>query len=555
MIKIKPQNPKGVRDYLPLENQRREYIISVIKKHYELYGFQSIYNPVFEKLETLQGKYGDEGDKLLFKILNSGEYLEKKAKFIEISSTLKLYIKSLISKIINDEISNNLSSMDLDPKINLDWFYTEVNEFAKKIRIGHFVNSRFKEDFEIQVIDYLKSALTYCYDCPDDEQLELKTIDSFSAYLAEKYFLNQESTYFLEAKYITKNISEKGLRYDHTVPLARFVSQHQNELTFPFKRYVIGSVWRADRPQRGRYQEFFQCDADIVGSKGLVSDVEMITLIDSVFKELNLKVEIKINNRKIYNGICEEIGIEEGQITPVSTILDKWDKIGEEKVKEELSQIIGEAKTQNLIDILAVNTPEELNLKLITHNSKLTEGLSELNYIFTHSRSENLKFDLKLLRGLDYYTGTVLEMVSTEMVYGSIGGGGRYDDLTELFGLKDMSGIGISFGLDRVYDVMTELKRFPENTESKKILVLNLTEAAISQYFSLLSEIRGAGKVVDLYPTIAKMDKQLTYADKAGYTFAILIGEDELGNNQAQIKNLKERRQESIDIKDLINKL
>ena len=326
-------------------------------------------------------------------------------------------------------------------------------------------------------------------------------------------------------------------------------------MTFPFKRYVIGSVWRADRPQRGRYQEFFQCDADIVGSKGLVSDVEMITLIDSVFKELNLKVEIKINNRKIYNGICEEIGIEEGQITPVSTILDKWDKIGEEKVKEELSQIIGEAKTQNLIDILAVNTPEELNLKLITHNSKLTEGLSELNYIFTHSRSENLKFDLKLLRGLDYYTGTVLEMVSTEMVYGSIGGGGRYDDLTELFGLKDMSGIGISFGLDRVYDVMTELKRFPENTESKKILVLNLTEAAISQYFSLLSEIRGAGKVVDLYPTIAKMDKQLTYADKAGYTFAILIGEDELGNNQAQIKNLKERRQESIDIKDLINKL
>ena len=446
MIKIKPQNPKGVRDYLPLENQRREYIISVIKKHYELYGFQSIYNPVFEKLETLQGKYGDEGDKLLFKILNSGDYLDEKGL----------------------EIIEN-----------------------KPIQYGK----------------------------------------------------------------LTHEISSKGLRYDHTVPLARFVSQHQNELTFPFKRYVIGSVWRADRPQRGRYQEFFQCDADIVGSKGLVSDVEMITLIDSVFKELNLKVEIKINNRKIYNGICEEIGIEEGQITPVSTILDKWDKIGEEKVKEELSQIIGEAKTQNLIDILAVNTPEELNLKLKTQNLKLAEGLKELNYIFTHSRSENLKFDLKLLRGLDYYTGTVLEMVSTEMVYGSIGGGGRYDDLTELFGLKDMSGIGISFGLDRVYDVMTELKRFPENTESKKILVLNLTEAAISQYFSLLSEIRGAGKVVDLYPTIAKMDKQLTYADKAGYTFAILIGEDELGNNQAQIKNLKERRQESIDIKDLINKL
>lgn len=444
MLKIKPQNPKGVRDYLPLENARREHIIAVIKKHFELYGFQSIYNPVFERLETLQGKYGDEGDKLLFKILNSGDYLDEKGL----------------------------------------------------------------EIIENRPIQYGK---------------------------------------------LTQEISSKGLRYDHTVPLARFVSQHQNDLTFPFKRYVIGPVWRADRPQKGRYQEFFQCDADIVGSKGLVSDVEMITLIDNVFKELNLKVEIRINNRKIYNGICEEVGIDESQITPVSTILDKWDKIGDEKVKEELSQIIGEAKTQNLIDILAVNTPEELNLKLKTNNSKLAEGLSELKYIFTHSKSENLKFDLKLLRGLDYYTGTVIEMVSTEMEYGSIGGGGRYDDLTELFGLKDMSGIGISFGLDRVYDVMTELKRFSENTEAKKTLILNLTEAATSQYFSLLNEIRGAGKIVDLYPTIAKMDKQLTYADKAGYSYAIIIGEKELEDNQITIKDLKQRQQTVSDREQMLS--
>lgn len=438
MLKIKPQNPKGVRDYLPLENQKREYIISVIKKHYELYGFSSIYNPVFERLETLQGKYGDEGDKLLFKILNSGEYLTEAA--------------------INQSKSGDLN-------------------------YGEF----------------------------------------------------------------TKEISSKGLRYDHTVPLARFVSQHQNELTFPFKRYVIGPVWRADRPQKGRYQEFFQCDADIVGSKGLVGDVEMVTLIDSVFKELNLKVEIRINNRKIYNGICEEIGIDENQITPVSTILDKWDKIGEEKVKEELTQLIGEDSSQKLIDILSAQTPEGLKSKLKTNNSKLAEGLSELNYIFTHSNSKNLKFDLKLLRGLDYYTGTVLEMVSTEMVYGSIGGGGRYDDLTELFGLKDMSGIGISFGLDRVYDVMTELKRFPENSETKKTLILNLTEAATSQYFSLLNEIRGAGKVVDLYPSLAKMDKQLAYADKAGYSYAIIIGENELETNQITVKDLKQRQQTTIN--------
>lgn len=443
MLKIKPQNPKGVRDYLPAENAKREYIMGIIQKHFELYGFQSIYNPVFERLETLQGKYGDEGDKLLFKILNSGEYLDEKGL----------------------EIIEN-----------------------KPIQYGK----------------------------------------------------------------LTQEISSKGLRYDHTVPLARFVAQHQNDLTFPFKRYVIGPVWRADRPQKGRYQEFFQCDADIVGSKGLVGDVEMITLIDNVFSELNLKIEIKINNRKIYNGICESIGIEEGEITPVSTILDKWDKIGEEKVVEELSKLIGEEKTSKLIAILSIKNVSELSA---IENVELNQGIRELEYIFKYSKSQNLKFDLRLLRGLDYYTGTVLEMVSTEMEYGSIGGGGRYDDLTELFGLRDMSGIGISFGLDRVYDVMTELNRFPSEENKKKILILNLTERAIDQYYSLLTEIRKAGKVVDLYPNQTKMDKQLTYADKAGYTHAILMGEDELANKQVQIKNLKERKQESVEFEKAVFKL
>lgn len=442
MLKIKPQNPKGVRDFLPEENRKREYIIGVMRKHFELFGFQSIYNPVFERLETLQGKYGEEGDKLLFKILNSGEYLDEKG------------LKILETKPI---------------------------QFGK----------------------------------------------------------------------LTQEISSKGLRYDHTVPLARFVSQYQNDLTFPFKRYVIGPVWRADRPQKGRYQEFFQCDADIVGSKGLVGDVEMVSLFLTVFQELKLKVEIRINNRKIYNGICEEIGIEESNITLVSTILDKWDKIGEEKVKEELAQIIGEEKTNKLLNILSVQTLDEFNSKFKIENSKLTEGLTELKYIFTHAQSENLKFDLKLLRGLDYYTGTVLEVVSTEMAYGSIGGGGRYDNLTEIFGLRDISGIGISFGLDRVFDVMTELKRFPENTETKKTLILNLTEVATSQYFSLLSKLRTAGKTVDLYPSIVKMDKQLAYADKAGYTYAIIIGENEFNSKQVTIKDLKQRLQSTVNINQI----
>lgn len=446
MIKIKPQNPKGVRDYLPAENARREFIISVLKKNFELFGFQSIHNPVFENLDTLQGKYGDEGDKLLFKILNSGDYLK-------------------------------------------------------------------------------------------DDGLEI---------------IEEKPIHFGK---LTKKISSKGLRYDHTVPLARFVSQHQNDLTFPFKRYVIGPVWRADRPQAGRYQEFFQCDVDVVGSKGIVSDIDIISLMNRVYTELNIQVEIKLNNRKIFNGICELIGVQEDETTKVSSILDKWDKIGDEKVKEELVKLIDEDKTNNLLDILAINSLSELSARFQGKNESLSQGIDELNQIMAHSKSDSLKFDIKLLRGLDYYTGTVIEVVSTEMQYGALGGGGRYDNLTELFGLKDMSGIGVSFGLDRIYDVMTELGRFPENIQGQKILILNLSDQATSLYFSLLTEIRAEGKVVDLYPTLAKMDKQLTYADKSGYTHAILIGEDELAKNQVQIKNLKERRQESLDIKDLITKL
>lgn len=448
MIKIKPQNPKGVRDFLPEENRKREYIISVIQKHYERYGFEAIYTPSFERLETLQGKYGDEGDKLLFKILNSGEYLTEKA--------------------IENIQSNQLT-------------YGEI----------------------------------------------------------------------------TKEISSKGLRYDLTVPLARFVSQHQNDISFPFKRYHIAPVWRADRPGKGRYQEFYQCDADIVGTKSLVADVELLNLIADIFQELNLKVEIKLNNRKIYNGICSIVGILD-KSTQISTFLDKEDKIGEEKVKEELNQIMNEEQTTNLLKWLSIKSLDNLietYNKANTSSQELEDGIREMQTIFQYVDKETIGFDLKLLRGLDYYTGTVLEMVSKEMQFGSIGGGGRYDNLTEIFGLKDISGIGISFGLDRIYDVMTELNRFPETLTRTKMLILNLTENATSHYFSLLADIRKAGIAVDLYPTIVKMDKQLSYADKARYTHAILLGDDELAKHQVQVKNLKERKQESIDIKMILSVL
>jgi len=447
MIKIKPQNPKGVRDFLPEENRKREYIISVIKKHYERHGFESIYTPSFERLETLQGKYGDEGDKLLFKILNSGEYLTEKA----------------------------LENIQSNP-----------------LKYGE----------------------------------------------------------------ITKEISSKGLRYDLTVPLARFVSQHQNDISFPFKRYHIAPVWRADRPQKGRYQEFYQCDADIVGTKSLVADVELLNLIADVFKELNLKVEIKLNNRKIYNGICSIIGVQD-KATQISTLLDKGDKIGEEKVKEELNQMMNEEQANNLLKWLSIKSLDNLietYTEAKTPNPELEEGIREMQTIFQYVDREIIGFDLKLLRGLDYYTGTVLEMVSKEMQFGSIGGGGRYDNLTEMFGLKDISGIGISFGLDRIYDVMTELNRFPKTLARTKVLVLNLTERATEKYYHLLKAIRQENIAIDLYPGIAKMDKQLIYADKANYTHAVLIGENELEKNQIQLKNLSKREQLFFDsISELIH--
>lgn len=432
-MKIKPQNPKGVRDFLPIENKKREYIISVIKKHYELFGFESIYTPAFERLETLQGKYGDEGDKLLFKILNSGEYITNEA---------------------------------------------QKNILSEQIQYGE----------------------------------------------------------------LTRTLSSKGLRYDLTVPLARLVSQHQNDITFPFKRYHIAPVWRADRPQRGRYQEFFQCDADIVGTKSLLADIDLINLIQNVFEELDLKVEIILNNRKIFNGICLDAGIVE-QSLKVSTILDKWDKIGEEKVQEELKQLVGIDSTNKLLKLISIQNYEELE----DTNDQIKLGKEEVRFIFQKTDAINLKFDLKLLRGLDYYTGTVLEVVSTEISMGSLLGGGRYDNLTELFGLNNISGIGISFGLDRIYDAMVELEKFTDMKREKKALVLYLYEESLPEYFKILKTLRNSGINADIYPSYSKIDKQLIYADKCNYSHAIIVGEAEHQSGQILIKRLETREQITIN--------
>jgi histidyl-tRNA synthetase len=435
-IKIKPSNPKGVRDLLPNDCKKREYIIQVLKNAFELFSFEPIYTPSFERLETLMGKSGEESDTLLFKILNSGDFMSNEA--LDLTKQIPLPTPKLI-----------------------------------------------------------------------------------------------------------KEISSKGLRYDLTVPLARFVAQHQNELTFPFRRYHIAPVWRADRPQKGRYQEFFQCDVDVIGTDSLYCEVEAAQLIQYVFEKLNLKVTIKVNNRSLFSGICHGLGIE-SMTGPIATLIDKWDKIGKENVIEQLLLMpnMTQEKVHSLINLFEISNYDEINL----NNEMIEKGKKELAFLFSKVPAENLVFDGKLLRGLDYYTGCIFEVSCDEVQMGSIGGGGRYDNLTEIFGMNSSSGFGFSFGLDRIYDCLIELDRFGEYQNNTSYLILNLCDEAEDMLFEILASLRRKGISAELFPKKSKMDKQLVYADKKGIEYAIIIGEDEWHNNKMTIKSLKNRTQELVDL-------
>ena len=448
----KPSIPKGTRDFNPEEVSRRNYIFNAIKETFSLYGFQPIETPSFENSETLMGKYGEEGDRLIFKILNSGDYLSKVDK--------KLYSEKDSSKI-------------------------------------------------------------------------------------------------------TSSISEKALRYDLTVPFARYVVQHQNEITFPFKRYQIQPVWRADRPQKGRFREFFQCDADVVGSTSLWQEVEFVQLYDAVFSKLGLKgVTIKINNRKILSGIAETIGAED-KLIDFTVALDKLDKIGEEGVKKEMREkgISEDAlqKLQPLFSLSGTATEQLKKLKTLLNNSKIGLcGVEELEFITDNIetlglQTASLQIDVTLARGLNYYTGAIFEVSAPVNVnMGSIGGGGRYDDLTGIFGLKDMSGVGISFGLDRIYLVLEELNLFPETvSENSKALFINFGEKEALYAMKAISKLRIAGVKAELYPDATKMGKQIGYADKRNIAFAILAGEKEMEAQSFTLKNMKSGEQTQMDFSEL----
>lgn len=444
----KPTIPKGMRDFAPNDVSKRNYIFETIKSVFKLYGYQPIETPTMENLSTLMGKYGEEGDKLLFKVLNSGD-------------------------------------------------------FTKSVGSVEFCNENLGK--------------------------------------------------------LASEMCEKGLRYDLTVPFARYVVMHQNEITFPFKRYQIQPVWRADRPQRGRYREFYQCDVDVVGSDSLYFESELIAIARDVFKKLGVRVSFKLNNRKILYGIAEAIGFAD-KIVDITVAIDKLDKIGIDAVNDELrSKGLSEEAIVTLKPILEIrgdNRCKINQLSNVINGSKVgMKGVEEIETILNYLDSESeqiVELDLSLARGLSYYTGAIFEVKANDFPMGSISGGGRYDDLTGVFGLKGVSGVGISFGADRIYDVLEGLKLFPEKAiDATDVLFANFGQAEFGVALGLLSQLRANEITSEIYPTADKLKKQFDYAQSKGVKFIVFVGQEEIENSVATIKNIIDGSQKKVKFNDL----
>ncbi|MBN1985799.1 MAG: histidine--tRNA ligase [Prolixibacteraceae bacterium] len=446
----KPSIPKGTRDFSPAEMVKRNYIFDTIKEVFRLYGFQPIETPAMENLSTLMGKYGEEGDKLLFKILNSGDFVAK----------------------VSADVYGEKDSVKL-----------------------------------------------------------------------------------------TSQISEKGLRYDLTVPFARFVVQYRNDITFPFKRYQIQPVWRADRPQKGRYREFYQCDVDVIGSNSLLNEMELVQIIDDVFGRLKINTVVKINNRKILAGIAEIIG-ETQRVVDITVAIDKLEKIGLEKVNLELSEKgVSDEAIEKLQPILALegSSAEKIDQleKILSASETGIKGVEEMKTLFAYIGNLDLQteveLDLTLARGLNYYTGAIFEVKAKNAAIGSICGGGRYDDLTGIFGLPDVSGVGISFGAERIFDVLTQLDLFPqESLETTRVMFVNFGEKEEAYCLPVLAQLRKNNVNAEIFPENAKMKKQMNYANKKDIPFVVLAGESEINEGKFTLKNMESGEQKSVTAEELI---
>ena len=545
----KPSIPKGTRDFSPAEVAKRNYIFSTIKTNFEKFGFQPIETPSFENSETLMGKYGEEGDRLIFKILNSGEYLSKfNDSLVDFIRFSVVYFKDFLQK---KNETFDLNDYDLLYKKNLSSHLKSKNL------------SIFKDE-TISEVELLDDVFKLIIDRLNNFDLLSKSdseLDDFVKSIFADFY------YRLKYKYLTGYISEKALRYDLTVPFARYVVQHQNEIEFPFKRYQIQPVWRADRPQKGRFREFYQCDADVVGSNSLWQEVELVQLYDSVFTQLGLGgVTIKINNRKILSGIAEVIGASD-KLIDFTVALDKLDKIGEDGVKKEmLEKGISETaieKVQPLFNFTGtINDKIEKLADLLATSEEGMKGVNELQFICDNVTTLGLQtafldLDVTLARGLNYYTGAIFEVAAPKGVaMGSIGGGGRYDDLTGIFGLKNMSGVGISFGLDRIALVMEEVGLFPEAVlATSKALFLNFGDKEALYSMKAIGKLRQKGIKVELYPDKSKIDKQFKHADRRGIPFAVIVGESEIEREEFGLKNLATGEQQKVDFATLVTLL
>ncbi|APZ46867.1 histidine--tRNA ligase [Polaribacter reichenbachii] len=554
---MKPSIPKGTRDFSPTEVANRTYIMNTIKTAFETFGFQPIETPSFENSSTLMGKYGEEGDRLIFKILNSGDYFKDVREDINKTSYIYLHFFEVFDLIRKKR-----------PKEE------EYQEFLKTI----FNKIYNKQNLNDNEKNYLKSFFSLnqsdIIDFYTEFELKGKPADEFVELLQFKRKMYSQFRFgylnhfqLLNSKKSTLLISEKALRYDLTVPFARYVVQHQNEITFPFKRYQVQPVWRADRPQKGRFREFYQCDADVVGSKSLWQEVEFIKLYDTVFTQLGLeKTTIKINNRKILSGIAEVIGAQD-KLIDFTVALDKLDKIGQEKVEAEmLSKGISEQAIRKVQPLFSFNGTNEENLDALATMLQSSEegikGVEELRFVINSISelgltSANLEVDVTLARGLNYYTGAIFEVSAPEGVkMGSIGGGGRYDDLTGIFGLKDVSGVGISFGLDRIYLVLEELGLFKSvDLPKPKVLFINFGDAEALYAMKAIAELRKQHIKSELYPDAAKMKKQMNYANKREIEFVVLVGSQEVEKQEYTLKNMVSGEQTKCSLSELIDKI
>lgn len=549
----KPSLPKGTRDFGPATMAKRQFIFKTIRGVFEKFGFQPLETPAMENLSTLTGKYGEEGDQLLFRIQDSEDFLDEKNSFVISNSgtEFRKLLDDIDSKLGAEKIYNYRE----EDKLNrLRAIILDLASDAK------FNNPEFEQELPLKNLittyrEWIVDAIIDWYSKP------LKTV-------AIDWWKNRNSAVSsLISRFLRDRTSDKGLRYDLTVPFARFVVMNRNEISFPFKRYQIQPVWRADRPQKGRYREFYQCDADVVGTNSLMCEAEIILMIKEVFKGLNITdYSIKINHRGILNGVAEVIGAK-GNETALFVAIDKLDKIGADNVKEELrTKGFSEESLTTLFTLL--NVKGSITNKLAFLASKFEtcaagqQGLLDLREVFNllagyGSNDEHVDFDVTLARGLSYYTGCIFEVKINNVSIGSVSGGGRYDNLTQTFGDKEnLSGVGFSFGVDRIFEAMEELKLFPKDTQvSSKVLLCHLDEESMKYSLGLVSRLRSSNIASEVYPEKVKIKKQLDYANKKMIPFTIVIGSEEMKSGKLAFKNMETGEQSSLSIDEIIQRI